>query len=102
MWAAVENPYANLAVGQQAFDWFRFDENGKMVVGWYLDPADGRWYYLNSNSDGTLGKMMTGWVLIDGYHYYFNPNSDGFKGRMYANETTPDGYQVDASGKWIN
>ncbi|MBQ1190380.1 MAG: hypothetical protein IIX57_08205, partial [Lachnospiraceae bacterium] len=27
-WAAVHNPYANLAAGQGAFDWFFFDANG--------------------------------------------------------------------------
>lgn len=100
-WAAVENQYANEAAGQQKFDWFRFDENGKMITGWYYDNTDGHWYYLNPVSDGTLGKMMTGWVIIDGSYYYFNPNSDGSRGRLYMNETTPDGYQVDGDGKWI-
>lgn len=100
-WAAVENPYANTSAGQQAFDWFRFDEAGNMVTGWYQDPADGRWYYLNPTSDGTLGRMITGWYVIDGAYYYFNPNSDGCRGRMYANETTPDNYYVDASGRWV-
>lgn len=100
-WAAVENPYANPAAGQQAFDWFRFDENGKMVTGWYYDELDGYWYYLNPVSDGTLGRMITGWYLIDDFYYYFNPNSDGHKGRMYANETTPDSYYVDSSGRWV-
>ena len=100
-WAAVENPYANSAAGQQAFDWFRFDVNGKMVVGWYQDPADGRWYYLSPISDGTLGRMITGWYVIDSSYYYFNPNFDGYRGRMYANEITPDGYYVDGSGRWV-
>lgn len=99
-WAAVENPYANSALGQQAYDWFRFDADGKMVVGWFYDAADGFWYYLNPVSDNTLGKMMTGWVVIDGGHYYFNPYSNGHRGRMYRNETTPDGYFVNEEGKW--
>lgn len=97
----MENPYANQAAGQQNFDWFRFDAGGKMITGWFYDEADGCWYYLNPTSDGTLGKMMTGWVMIDAIYYYFNPNSDGSRGRMYANETTPDGYQVDGEGRWI-
>lgn len=100
-WAAVENPYANTAAGQQAFDWFRFDENGIMMTGWFHDASDGFWYYLNPVSDNTRGRMLTGWALIDGKYYYFNPASDGHRGRMYANETTPDGYQVNADGVWI-
>ncbi len=100
-WAAVENPYADEAAGQQKFDWFRFDENGKMITGWYYDSGDRYWYYLNPVSDGTLGRMMTGWVIIDGYYHYFNPNSDGSRGRLYMNEMTPDGYQVGGDGKWI-
>lgn len=100
-WVAVENQYANEAEGQQKFDWFRFDENGRMLTGWYYDSEAGHWYYLNPVSDGILGKMMTGWVIIDGAYYYFNPNSDGGRGRLYMNETTPDGYQVDGDGKWI-
>lgn len=100
-WAAVENPYANTALGQQAFDWFRFDENGFMVTGWFLDPTDGYWYYLNPVSDNTRGRMFTGWAQIDGKYHYFNPNSDGHRGRMYVNETTPDGYYVNAEGVWV-
>ena len=72
-----------------------------MVVGWYQDPADGRWYYLSPISDGTLGRMITGWYVIDSSYYYFNPNFDGYRGRMYANEITPDGYYVDGSGRWV-
>lgn len=98
-WAAVENPYADSALGQQAFDWFRFDGGGRMVTGWFYDGAD--WYYLNPVSDNTLGRMITGWRQIDGIYYYFNPYSDGTRGRMYANETTPDGYYVDSSGRWL-
>lgn len=100
-WAAVYNPYANAAQGQQAFDWFRFDENGIMMTGWFLDPADGCRYYMNPVSDNTRGRMVTGWHIIDGKYYYFNPNSDGHRGRMLANEKTDDGYYVDGQGVWI-
>ena len=102
-WAAVVNPYANLAQGQSAYDWFRFDESGSMISGWFLD-ADGNWYYLNPASDGTQGRMMTGWQWItdaDGVTrcYYFNPNSDGTRGKMVTNSTI-DGYVLDAEGHW--
>ena len=101
VWAAVYNPYANTGLGQQAFDWFRFDENGLMITGWFVDPGDGFRYYLNPVSDNTRGRMVTGWCMIDGKYYYFNPNSDGHRGRMLVNEKTDDNYYVDAQGVWI-
>ena len=82
----------------EAYDWFRFDETGHLITGWYTDPADGCVYYMNPLSDGTKGKMMTGWVVIDGKEYYFNPNSDGTRGRLFRNEMTPDGHFVGADG----
>lgn len=96
-WAAVYNPYANTAAAD-AFDWFRFDAAGHLIIGLYVDPVDGNTYYMNPASDGTQGKMMTGWQWIDGKEYYFNPNSDGQKGRMYRNEETPDGHFVGPDG----
>ena len=96
--AAVYNPYANVSAGAQNFDWFRFDENGQMMTGWYQDPADKKTYYLNPVSDRTRGRMVTGWVVIDGKEYYFNSVSDGFLGRLFINEATPDGHFVDETG----
>ena len=103
VWAAVENPYANTALGQSAFDWFRFDEAGHMQTGWVTEP-DGNIYYLNPISDNTRGKMQTGWVWIPDATgvqkcYYFNPNSDGFRGKLMKN-TVIDGYTVNAEGAW--
>lgn len=98
-WAPVFNPYANRNKGQNAFDWFFFDANGHMLTGWYTD-ADGNRYYLNPNSDNTLGAMRTGWVFIDEKYYYFNERPDGTRGKLYRNTTTPDGYAVDANGVW--
>lgn len=105
-WAAIYNPYADAAKGQSAYDWFRFDENGYMVTGWFVDPADGNVYYLNTVSDNTLGRMMTGWQWIDGNGdgvaecYYLNPDSDGTRGRLIKNTTTSDGYVVNENGQW--
>ena len=100
-WTAAYNPYA--AAGQQNYDWFRFDANGNMMTGWFTD-VDGNRYFLNPLSDGTLGKMMTGWVWIaDEFGiqrcYYFNPNSDGYRGKLLTN-TVVDGYTIDANGCW--
>lgn len=100
-WTAAYNPYA--VAGQQNYDWFRFDTNGNMVTGWFTD-IDGNRYFLNPVSDGTLGRMMTGWVWIADESgaqkcYYFNPNSDGYRGKLFINMVV-DGYTVDENGCW--
>lgn len=125
-WAYIHNPYASKE--QSSTDWFRFDESGHMVTGWYQNSS-GDWYYLNPVSDNTLGRMLTGWNFVDGAWRYFNTtagdtfgklltgwnwldgNGDGTaecyyldpnsKGQMMANGQTPDGYYVDAEGHWI-
>ena len=81
-------------------EWYHFDEKGYMQTGWFTD-TDGNRYYLHAVSDGTRGRMYTGWNLIDGVRYYFNPTSDGTKGALFMNRQTPDGYRVDASGAWV-
>lgn len=104
-WAFAMNEYASTTQGQHAADWFRFDENGNMITGWFTD-ADGSRYYMNEDSNGTLGAMVTGWYRIKGADgqerwYYFNPVSDGTRGKLLVNTTTPDGYRVDENGCWI-
>lgn len=99
-WAAVRNPYADLSAGQEAYDWFRFGDDGFLVTGWFTDYDDKR-YYLNPFSDGTRGRMVTGWHWIDGFCYYFQELSDGFKGALLVNTVTPDGYTVGETGAWI-
>lgn len=104
-WAAVSNPYADTKLGQSTFDWFRFDADGFMLTGWFVDPADGNIYYLNPVSDNTLGRMFTGWNWIKGADglercYYFNTASDGTRGRLFRNCQTPDGYMVNENGEW--
>ena len=80
-WAAVHNPYADTLKGQSAFDWFRFDKDGFMVTGWFTDE-DGNRYYLSPVSDGTQGRMVTGWQTIDGRSYYFQEESNGTRGAL--------------------
>lgn len=101
-WAYIHNPFAGK--DQSNTDWFRFDETGHMVIGWYTD-LDGNVYYLYPISDGTLGHMVTGWQWImgeDGIQrcYYFNPVSDGTRGALYRNRLTPDGKTVNENGEW--
>lgn len=99
-WAAVHNPYASTADGQSAYDWFRFDENGFLVTGWYQD-TDGNRYYLNSSPDGTQGRMLTGWNWIDGQCLYFEEESNGTRGALRCNAVLPDGKQTNEDGAWI-
>ena len=79
---------------------YAFDQWGYMMTGWYTDE-NGDTYYLNPVSDNTLGRMVTGWYLIDGVYYYFNEEPDGTRGKMYRNTRTPDGYLVDENGKLV-
>ncbi|MFR5600861.1 MAG: hypothetical protein ACLTKI_00190 [Lachnospiraceae bacterium] len=51
--------------------WYRFNEEGYMLTGWYQEPDSGIWYYLDEN------------------------------GAMYADCVTPDGYRVGPDGSWI-
>lgn len=81
-------------------EWYHFDERGYMQTGWFTD-TDGYRYYLHDISDGTSGRMYTGWNLIEGKWYYFNTVSDGTRGALYVNRQTPDGYRVDEKGVWV-
>ncbi|MDK2966897.1 glucan-binding protein [Lacrimispora sp.] len=80
--------------------WYRFDQGGHMLTGWYTDESGSK-YYLNPVDDGMLGAMRTGWQLIDSKAYYFNTMSDGTLGRLLLNTVTPDGYKVGADGAWV-
>ena len=101
-WGYLYNPYGAAGAGEAG--WFRFDAAGRLLTGWFQDE-DGSWYYLNPISDGSLGKMATGWRWIPDasgreYCYYFHPNAGGPMGAMAASGKTPDGYEVDAQGRW--
>ena len=102
--------------------WYFFDEAGYMKTGWL--NHNGKWYFLSTVSDGSLGAMKTGWIqdMIDGNWYYLDAVSGEMKtgwqeiggkryylnaeqsrplGAMYQNEKTPDGMRVDESGARI-
>lgn len=76
--------------------WYRFNPEGYMVTGWYLDPLYSKWFYLCDN-----GAMAVGWLQIDGVWYYFETRPGACAGRLYTNERTPDGYEVNSDGAWI-
>ncbi len=94
-WIYVRNPYSPK---QEPYDWFRFDKDGIMTVGWYV-ADNGVWYYCHEVSDGNLGMlvkgwhedsqdgkkyyldkktgiMLSGWQEIDGHSYYFATASE--------------------------
>ena len=101
-WAFLYNPYGNNGAGSTG--WYRFDSEGRMLTGWFLD-ADGRWYYLNPVSNGELGTMITGWQWIANeegteFCYYFFPQPGGPMGAMAVQTTTPDGFEVNEQGRW--
>ena len=81
-------------------DWYYLNQaDGTMKTGW-LQHTDGNWYFFNTASDGSKGKMLTGWQWIDGYCYYFSTAKDVTEGKMLANTKTPDGFLVNADGRW--
>lgn len=83
--------------------WYRFDSIGNMQTGWFQD-TDGAWYFLNPVSNGTRGRMMTGWQWIDGRCYYLSETTAEGQpsGSMISNGITPDGYRVNQSGAWVD
>ena len=135
-WMYISRPSAKDEYGK--FRWFKFNEDGIMEYGWiksqngkwyhlhtisdgnlgvlhrgwYYEPMDGKWYYL----DQKTGAMREGWILIDNQYYYFTEASSDLQkedvywhddnhsrrpyGSMYQNERTPDNYYVDVNGVW--
>ncbi len=61
-------------------EWYFMDSNGLMLSGWYNDGTN--FYYLNTDHDGTFGKMLTGTQTIEGVPHYFNEDHDGTYGRL--------------------
>jgi len=99
-WAYIYNPFA--AAGQPNVSWFRFDEQGYMATGWFID-LDGHMYYLNPAFDLTQGRMLMNWQYIDGLWYYFSRETTKSNpaGSLLRNTTTPDERVVNADGAWV-
>ena len=113
-----KNVWSYLSSGN-SLAWYFFNEMGYMKTGWHF--SDGKWYFLGTVSDGTLGAMKTGWYLdptshywyylnpkdgamlsgwqeINGKWYYLNEGDSRPFGAMLQNEVTADGHRVDESG----
>lgn len=101
------NNYNRAITSNWYFDgvnWFRFNEQGQMLIGWQY--IDGYWYYMNLKSDGTRGAMKTGWLqeTPNSLWYYLQAEMENKQvplGAMYADRITPDGFYVNSSGAWI-
>lgn len=84
--------------------WYYLNDNlgadfGRLVMGWYYDAKDMKWYYLNQFTGG----MATGWQKLGEYWYFFSTGGQDGRpmGTLYVNEMTPDGYPVDENGRWM-
>lgn len=73
-WIYVQNPWSETS--KTDYNWYCFDENGRMKYGWIKDDS-GVWYYTNEISDGDLGTLKKGWHSDpqDGRKYYLDPVS---------------------------
>ena len=62
--------------------WYFFDDAGYMKTGWL--NHNGKWYFLSTVSDGSLGAMKTGWLqdTIDGKLVLFGCRKRGNENRM--------------------
>ena len=109
-------------------EWYYFDNTGRMVTGdwaqdsrgWYFLGADGKmmsgfreinlgraddgWYYFNTKHDGSYGRVLSGWQLINGDWYYFNEKHNGTYGRMVTSDWAVDSkywYFLGPDGKML-
>ena len=101
-------------------EWYHLNANGFMDTDWIY--TDNNWFYLNPVSDGTRGKMLTGWQGIDtkvpalaefyvvkdtdGNWYYLNPVSDGTRGARKTGYQFIDGawylFDLNSGALWTN
>ena len=72
--------------------YYRTDENGLMLTGWFQDINDGgRWYYLQPEEGALQGSMKTGWLLKDGKWYFLDTRVGGPRGAMLTGWQWIDG-----------
>lgn len=75
--------------------WWAFGAEGYLSTGWIYDILHQGWFYMDENQG-----MLTGWQFINGKWYYLNSNHDGSAGIMYSKRRTPDGWYVKEDGSW--
>ena len=88
-WAYID--ISNNPMNQNA-DWYRFDENGNVMTGYYF--AEDRVYYFDdgAKNKNDAGKMLVGWHWLpspDGGYccYYFDMSAEN-KGVLVTNGIT--------------
>ena len=85
-------------------EWYHLNANGFMDTDWIY--TDNNWFYLNPVSDGTRGRMLTGWQQIGPYKYYLNPVSDGTRGARKTGYQFIDGawylFDLNSGALWTN
>lgn len=71
--AQITNPYAG---NSNEYSRYAFDDQGTMRTGWFLDGSG--WYLFHTKSDGSLGKMLTGFIYDEeGKRFYYLDPSTG-------------------------
>ena len=75
--------------------WWAFGAEGYLSTGWIYDTLHQGWFYMDENQG-----MLTGWQFINGKWYYLNSNQDGSASIMYSKRRTPDGWYVKEDGSW--
>ena len=85
-------------------DWYRFDESGNIITGFYLD--NNKIYYFDDGetNKNNEGKMLKGWHWLKSFDYgyccyYFDTREEKL-GELVTNGITNDGYTVDQFGRW--
>lgn len=75
-WARIE--YID-STGTKITDWYRFDTQSSMAIGWYYDTEYKGWYYLNPTEGKDIGKMVRGWHKDPDTHkwYYLSKEFGG-------------------------
>jgi uncharacterized repeat protein (TIGR02543 family) len=108
MWAKLD--YESGDVNKNG--WYHFNASGIMDYGWFRDEKLD-WYYCNTESDGWLGKMKTGWHhdKEDNRWYYLDPETGmmargwrniGGKWYYFTEQNSMETYRYDAATeKWI-
>jgi uncharacterized repeat protein (TIGR02543 family) len=108
MWAKLD--YESGDVNKNG--WYHFNASGIMDYGWFRDEKLD-WYYCNTESDGWLGKMKTGWHhdKEDNRWYYLDPETGmmargwrniGGKWYYFTEQNSMETYRYEpATEKWI-
>lgn len=53
--------------------WYKVNDKGQMITGWWQDPNTQKWYYLEEQSNGHKGEMyINGTFTINGKSYSFD------------------------------